>query len=135
PELAELVQEMAERTGSGYLFGGLAGSRGQTVQFALGSAGNLSGQGAVSGVFHGGLSGVAFARSVDLVSRVTQGAQPIAPEHVVTEADGNLVLRLDGEPALDVLLRELQISLDHPEHAMSRLRSTLVGLTRPEADG
>src|SRR5690606_13326284 len=62
PELAELVQEMAERTGSGYLFGGLAGSRGQTVQFALGSAGNLSGQGAVSGVFHGGLSGVAFAR-------------------------------------------------------------------------
>jgi len=135
PELTELIHEMADRTGSGYLFGGLAGSRGPTVQFALGSAGNLNGQGAAGGVFHGGLSGVAFARSVDLVSRVTQGAQPIAPPHTVTEADGNLVLGLDGEPALDVLLRELQISLDHPEHAMPRLRSTLVGLTRPEADG
>lgn len=135
PELTELIHEMADRTGSGYLFGGLAGSRGPTVQFALGSAGNLDGQGAAGGVFHGGLSGVAFARSVDMVSRVTQGAQPIAPPHTVTEADGNLVLGLDGEPALDVLLRELQISLDQPEHAMPRLRSTLVGLTRPEADG
>lgn len=135
PELAELIHEMAERTGSGYLFGGLAGSRGPTVQFALGSAGNLSGQGAASGVFHGGLSGVAFSRAVDVISRVTQGAQPIAAQHIVTESDGNLVLGLDGEPALDVLLRELQISLDHPEHAMPRLRSTLVGLTRPEADG
>ncbi len=134
PELAELIHEMADRTGSGYLFGGLAGSRGPTVQFALGSAGNLSGHGAASGVFHGGLSGVAFSRQVDMVSRVTQGAQPIAPQHVVTEAEGNLVLGLDGEPALDVLLRELQISLDHPEHAMPRLRGTLVGLTRPEAD-
>ncbi len=135
PELTELIHEMADRTGSGYLFGGLAGSRGPTVQFALGSAGNLDGQGAAGGVFHGGLSGVAFARSVDMVSRVTQGAQPIAPPHTVTEADGNLVLGLDGEPALDVLLRELQISLDHPEHAMPRLRGTLVGLTRPEPDG
>jgi small ligand-binding sensory domain FIST len=135
PELAELIHEMADRTGSGYLFGGLAGSRGPTVQFALGSTGNLSGQGAAGGVFHGGLSGVAFSRGVDVVSRVTQGAQPIAPQHLITESEGNLVLRLDGEPALDVLLRELQISLDHPEHAMPRLRSTLVGLTRPEADG
>lgn len=135
PELADLIHEMADRTGSGYLFGGLAGSRGPTVQFALGSAGNLSGQGAAGGVFHGGLSGVAFSREVAIVSRVTQGAQPVAPEHLVTLSDGNLVLQLDGEPALDVLLRELQISLDHPEHAMPRLRSTLVGLTRPEPRG
>jgi len=43
------------------VFGGLAASRGDSVQFSLGSAGNLSGQGAASGVFRGGLSGVAFA--------------------------------------------------------------------------
>ncbi|MFP8836288.1 FIST N-terminal domain-containing protein [Hydrogenophaga sp. XSHU_21] len=135
PDLADLIHEIADRTGSGYLFGGLAGSRGPCVQFALGSAGRLAGQGAASGVFHGGMSGVAFSRDVDMVSRVTQGAQPIAPEHEVTESDGHLVLRLDGEPALDVLLRELGISLDHPEHAMPRLRATLVGLTRPDPDG
>ena len=134
PELADLIAEMAERTTSGYLFGGLAGSRGTTVQFSLGSTGNLRGQGAASGVFHGGLSGVAFGADVGVVSRVTQGAQPVARERVVTASDGNLVLALDGEPALDVLLRELAISLDQPEQAMPRLRSTLVGLTRPGAD-
>lgn len=134
PDLADLIHEMADRTGSGYLFGGLAGSRGPSVQFALGRSGHPSGRGTTGGVFHGGLSGIAFSRDVDLVSRVTQGAQPIAPEHEVTESDGHLVLRLDGEPALDVLLRELKISLDHPEHAMPRLRATLVGLTRPDPE-
>jgi small ligand-binding sensory domain FIST len=134
PELAELIAEVAERTASGYVFGGLSASRSRTVQFALSSAGNLSGQGAASGVFHGGLSGVAFGPAVGLVSRVTQGAQPVAREHTVSEADGNLVLALDGEPALDVLLRELGISLDRPERAMPRLRATLVGLRAPAAD-
>jgi small ligand-binding sensory domain FIST len=135
PELGELITEVAERMESGYLFGGLAGGRGPAVQFALGSAGTLSGQGAASGVFHGGLSGVAFSRDVALVSRVTQGAQPIAPAHLVTESDGHLVSRLDGEPALDVLLRELKISLEQPEPAMARLRQTLVGVTWPGPDG
>ena len=131
PELAELIAEMAERTRSGYVFGGLASSRGASVQFSLGSSGNLSGQGAASGVFLGGLSGVAFGPDVGLVSRVTQGAQPVDRERTVTAADGNLVLALDGEPALDVLLRERVISLDQPDQAMPRLRATLVGLTLP----
>jgi small ligand-binding sensory domain FIST len=135
PELAELIAEVAERTASGYVFGGLSASRGPSVQFAFSSAGNLRGQGAASGVFHGGLSGVAFASSVGMVSRVTQGAQPVDRPRSVTAADGNLVLALDGEPALDVLLRELDISLDDPQRAMPRLRATLVGLTLPDEQG
>jgi small ligand-binding sensory domain FIST len=131
PELAELIAEMAERTRSGYVFGGLAASRHQSVQFSLSSAGNLDGQGAASGVFHGGLSGVAFGADVGLVSRVTQGAQPVDRERTVTASDGNLVLMLDDEPALDVLLRERVISLEQPEEAMPRLRATLVGLSPP----
>jgi small ligand-binding sensory domain FIST len=130
PELAELIAEVAERTASGYVFGGLAASRRDTVQFARSRADPL--RGPSSGVFHGGLSGVAFGPSVGLVSRVTQGAQPVDRERTVTDADSNLVLTLDGEPALDVLLRELRISLDQPEQAMPRLRATLVGLRPPE---
>ncbi|WP_066273128.1 FIST signal transduction protein [Hydrogenophaga palleronii] len=133
-DLTELVAEMAERTHSGYVFGGVAASRGQSVQFSLGSAGNLNGQGAASGVFHGGLSGVAFGPEVGLVSRVTQGAQPVDRERTVTASDNNLVLTLDEEPALDVLLRERVISLDQPEHAMPRLRATLVGLSPPAGE-
>lgn len=75
---------------------------------------------------------MAFGADVDLVSRVTQGAQPIGKEHVITAVDGNVVLALDDEPALGVLLRELDVSLAQPQPAMSRLRSTLVGLTAPQ---
>ncbi|HEY5580800.1 MAG TPA: FIST N-terminal domain-containing protein, partial [Rhodoferax sp.] len=71
PDLGELIEEMALRTDSGYLFGGLASSRSRTVQFAVGGDGNISGQGAARGVFSGGLSGVAFGAGINLVSRVT----------------------------------------------------------------
>ena len=129
PDLTDLVQEMAERTTSGYLFGGLSSSRGDSVQFALSHrTPAVVGEGAL-GVFRGGMSGVAFGAGVGLVSRVTQGAQPVGPVHMITHSEGNLVLSLDERPALDVLLDELGISLDHPEHAMPRLRMTLVGLT------
>ena len=69
PELAELLTEMAARTDTGYLFGGLSASRTSSVQFAVGGDGNMAGQGGASGVFDGGLSGVAFGAGVALVSR------------------------------------------------------------------
>jgi small ligand-binding sensory domain FIST len=119
---------MAQRTDSGYLFGGLSSSRTQAVQFAVGGSGNISGHGAASGVFSGGLSGVAFGPDVSLVSRVTQGCMPVSKTRRVTEADHNVVLTLDGEPALDVMLRDLSISLEQPQEALDVVRATLVGL-------
>jgi small ligand-binding sensory domain FIST len=135
PELTELIAEMAQRTDSGYLFGGLASSRSKTVQFAVGGDGFIRGQGLASGVFHGGLSGVAFGEGVHQVSRVTQGCMPVSRARVVTKADRNVVLQLDDEPALDVLLRDLNISLDQPQAALEAMRATLVGLMRPAAAG
>lgn len=44
PDVAELIDEMAQRTGSGYVFGGLASSRSSAVQFALSGNGNVKGQ-------------------------------------------------------------------------------------------
>jgi len=129
PELAELIAELADRTSAGYLFGGLASSRSRALQFAVSGNGNVSGQGAASGVFGGGLSGVAFASGVRLVSRVTQGCLPLARAHQVTAADLNLVLALDGEPALEVMLRELKVSLNEPAKALQAVRATLAGLT------
>ena len=134
PDVAELISEMAARTATGYLFGGLASSRTGAVQFAVGGNGNIKGQGAASGVFRGGLSGVAFAEGISLVSRVTQGCQPIAAQRIITAAQDNVITELDGEPALDVLLRDTNISLDQPQEAMAALRATLVGLTEPGSD-
>nr|WP_236599324.1 FIST C-terminal domain-containing protein [Ramlibacter monticola] len=134
PDVAELIAEMADRTATGYLFGGLASSRSDVVQFAVGGNGNLSGHGHAGGVFRGGLSGVAFAEGVQVVSRITQGCQPVALPRSITGADGNLVTELDGEPALDVLLEDLRLSLDEPQAAMATLRTTLVGLTQASED-
>ncbi|MFZ9233826.1 MAG: FIST signal transduction protein [Hylemonella sp.] len=131
PELPELIREMAERTESGYLFGGLAASRGQSVQFALGGDGFMGGQGRATGIFSGGLSGVAFGAGVTLISRVTQGCQPVSKAHAVTQAERNVVYQLDGQPALDVLLGDLKVSLDQPEPALTAVRSTLAGLHQP----
>jgi small ligand-binding sensory domain FIST len=120
PDLGELIGEMSDRTASGYLFGGLAASRTATLHIA-------------DGVWHGGLSGVAFTQDVPLLSRVTQGCQPVGPARRITRAEQHLVLELDGEPALSVLLRDLGLAnLDDPRAALPRLRATLVGLSDPQ---
>jgi small ligand-binding sensory domain FIST len=128
-DVAELITELSERTDSGYVFGGLSSSRGEAVQFAVSADGTVKGQGKTSGVFHGGLSGVAFGPEVAMVSRVTQGCLPIHKAHKVTSAERNVVLMLDGESALQVMLRELDVTLDEPREALAAVRTTLVGLT------
>lgn len=132
PDVAELIDELAQRTASGYLFGGLAASRSQPVQIALSGHGHIQGQGAAGAVFRGGLSGVAFGPEVGLVSRVTQGARPIGPTRVVTRAEGNLVLELDHQPALAALLTDLQMPADKLGELLPRFRQCLVGLSEPE---
>ncbi len=131
PDVAELITEMAERTSSGYVFGGLAASRTKTVQFALSGYGNVKGHGAAGGVFSGGLSGVAFAQGAALMSRVTQGCQPVSKSHDITACEGNVVTGLGGEPALDVMLTALNVTLDQPREALAKVRNTLVGLSNP----
>jgi len=115
-ELGELIAEMAQRTSTGYLFGGLASARTRCLHLA-------------DGVFDGGLSGVAFSRDVALVSRVTQGCQPVGPVRSITAAERNVVMRLDDEPALDCLLRDLAIDGVDAREALPRLRQTLVGVS------
>ena len=133
PDVGELIHELAHRTDAGFLFGGLTSSRSDNVQFAVSGDGNISGQGAASGVFSGGLSGVAFGPGVGLVSRVTQGCKPVSKARTVTAAERNLILELDGQAALDVLLADLNVSLERPQEALEAVRATLVGLAA--ADG
>ncbi len=136
PDLAELLSELAGRTDSGYLFGGLAASRRSVPQIAH-HAGSMQ-----AGVFAGALSGVAFSERISMVSRVTQGCQPIrlpngqaAKPHVITQSDRHVVLSLDGTSALDVLLDELGISMRDPQRAAQSFRQTFVGLTAVSNNG
>jgi small ligand-binding sensory domain FIST len=127
PELSELLADLATRTRSQQLFGGLVASRQEAVQFAV-HAGQT---GDTQGAFTGGLSGVAWAADVPLLGRLTQGCQPVGPAHRLGRVDDLVALELDGEPALDVLQRDLDISLAAPQRAVQVVRQTLVGLSRP----
>jgi len=142
PDLAELIAEMAGRTRSGYLFGGLTASRQQNVQFAWQdqqdtkdtqhsqqTTASVASSHSNEGVLTGGLSGVAWSPDVQILSRVTQGCAPLGKEREITEAQGNVIYQLDGQPALDILLEDLQVSLSDPQTALPAVRNTLVGLT------
>ncbi len=98
PDVAGLVADMAQRTSSGLLFGGL-------VSVEADRPSQLAGD-----VVSGGLSGAVFSESVRLLSRVTQGCTPLAGEHVVSECTSNYIKSLDGRPALDVMLSDLGVT-------------------------
>jgi small ligand-binding sensory domain FIST len=92
--LTSLVRELAGRTQSGFIVGGLTSSRTRVVQYA-------------DGLTEGGVSGVAFSDQVAVATRLTQGCAPVGPEHVVTDARHNILISLDGRPALDVFREDI----------------------------
>ncbi len=128
-DLDELVAELAGRSASGSVFGGIASSRDADAD------GGSTARHIADGVWRGGISGVAFDREVALVSRVTQGCQPIGPSRQVTAAERQVVLTLDGEPALDCLLRDLALDGAPAREVALRLRATLVGVRDAVAPG
>ncbi|MFT6767208.1 MAG: small ligand-binding sensory domain FIST [Burkholderiaceae bacterium] len=130
PELPDLIEELAQRTSHNVVFGGLASSRFDAVQFAFEDAVAVGAAGGASrgGMLSGGLSGVVFGPDVQVRSRVTQGCRPIYKASTVTAVDGHVVLSLGDEPALTVLLRALGIDGTDRDQLVARLRQTLVGL-------
>ena len=94
PNVREVVHHLAERMESGFLVGGLTSSRRQNLQVA-------------GEVTEGGLSGVAFSDTVAIATRLTQGCSPIGPKHVVTAGQRNVIVSLDGRPALEVFQEDV----------------------------
>ena len=85
PSIIDALGDEAECS----LVGGLTASHTKFIQLA----GELT---------EGGLSGVLFSRNLSTASGLTQGCTPIGKVHKVTAAHDNIVLELDGRPALDV---------------------------------
>jgi small ligand-binding sensory domain FIST len=91
--LPMMLERLAEASGA-YLVGGLASSRGPMVQVA----------GEVS---EGGASGAWMSSKIDLIAGLSQGCAPIGPAHIATLAQKNVVMEIDGRPALDVFKEEI----------------------------
>lgn len=86
-----LLHDLATRAPGVPVIGGLASGRRPDERGVL-----LHGD----EVHDGGVVGVRFD-GVELLPCVSQGATPVGPEMTVTEADGNIIRELAGQPALD----------------------------------
>lgn len=93
-DVASLVSGLAERMESGFLVGGLISSRRQNLQVA-------------DGIAEDGVSGVAFSDTVAIATRLTQGCTPIGPRRVITACQRNVIVSLDGRPALEVFREDI----------------------------
>jgi small ligand-binding sensory domain FIST len=111
PRCRNLVADIAAlaRDTDGFLVGGLSSSRGATWQMA-------------GRPIERQLSGVLLDGGVRVVTGLTQGCVPLGAIHQVTEADDNVVHRLDDRPAMDVFVEELAAEgIDDPRQLSGSL--------------
>ena len=93
PQMPAIIGALAE-TQSCFLVGGLASSRGE--------------YGVIAGrVIDSGMSGVVLSAEVPVAVGLSQGCALIGPPHTVTNCEDNVVIELDKEPALEVLLNDI----------------------------
>jgi small ligand-binding sensory domain FIST len=119
PKAAELVAEIAKTSGA-YLIGGLTAARGQRFDQVAGV------------VTDGGVSGALFAPGVTAATGLTQGCAPIGPARTITLAQDNVVMEIDGAPALDALREDLSGS---PGQDLKRIGGTIfAGFPVPHSD-
>jgi small ligand-binding sensory domain FIST len=91
--VGEILEALAAEA-SVYLVGGLAAGDGALPQVA----------GAVA---DGGLSGVLFSPELPVVAGLTQGCTPIGEPRAITKAEHNVIMEIDGRPAVEVFKQDI----------------------------
>jgi small ligand-binding sensory domain FIST len=94
PLMEGLIRDIAARTATGFLVGGLASSR-DSARVLADRAGD------------GGVAGVLFSDAVGIQTNLSQGCSPIGPHRIIDEAERNVLVRIDKRPALDVFLEDI----------------------------
>ena len=94
PATPGLIDALAAQTPGAFFVGGLTSSRSQNLQFA-------------DGIVSGGVSGVIFGSEIAVATGHTQGCTPIAERHRITACEQNILIELDGRPALDVFKEDI----------------------------
>ena len=119
PDMPDLIEDMSGRLASGFMVGGLSSARGGTFQIA-------------NDVLSGGLSGMVLSSDMALTTRVTQGARALPQQHRITAAEGNQILAIDGQAALDVYRAVVGETLARDWNRAAR--SVPIGLPLPGSD-
>ena len=93
PEAMGAVERLAAETG-GFLVGGLTAAAGKAPHWA--------------GEATGCLSGVALSpAAVEIATALSQGCTPLGQARTVTRGKGNVLIELDGRPALDAFVEDI----------------------------
>ena len=93
PEAMGAVERLAAETG-GFLVGGLTAAAGKAPHWA--------------GEVTGCLSGVALSpAAVEIATALSQGCTPLGQARTVTRGKGNVLIELDGRPALDAFVEDI----------------------------
>ena len=90
----EIIEDLSRET-NGFLIGGLTASRGAHPQLAEDVA-----EGEVSGV-------MMSLEAVPVAAALTQGCSPIGEIRRITSCEQNILIEIDGKPALDVFKEDI----------------------------
>jgi small ligand-binding sensory domain FIST len=98
PDLTKAAVDLASASGA-FLVGGLVSHRceGPLVAAVPG----------VDGVGANGVAGVMLASEIAVATSLTQGCMPIGATHRIDEARDNILMVMDGRPALSVFLEDI----------------------------
>ncbi|MCV6636597.1 FIST C-terminal domain-containing protein [Candidatus Albibeggiatoa sp. nov. NOAA] len=99
-ELPEMIVQLGENLGDGFLVGGLTSSHNQQSLHP-----QIANEVLVDDDLD--ISGVIFSSAVTVSTRLTQGCSIIGKRHEITEADRNILVRIDNLPALQVFKEDI----------------------------
>ncbi|MBM84883.1 MAG: histidine kinase [Rhodospirillaceae bacterium] len=106
PEAAGAVRSFANS--GGFLIGGLTAASGETPHLANGTSGCIS--------------GVAFSpTSIEIATGLSQGCTPLSKPHEITQCQNNILIELDGQPALDLFKQDIGAELSEDLQSCSGL--------------
>jgi small ligand-binding sensory domain FIST len=98
PDIVQAAVDTASASGA-FLVGGLVSHRCETPLVAGGAERGALGR--------NGISGVLLSSAVSVATALTQGCIPIGPVRRIDEARDNVVMAIDGKPALNVFLDDV----------------------------
>ena len=94
--IPQVIESLAVELDPGFLVGGLSSAGDE--QYHLQIAGQI---------YENGLSGVLLSSEVPVISGLTQGCTPLGNRHTITDCERNILIEIDGRPALDVFSEDI----------------------------
>jgi len=94
--IPQIIESLSLELDPGFLVGGLTSASDGNHQIQI-----------AGGLCENGLSGVLFSAEVPVISGLTQGCTPLGQKHTITRCQRNILVELNGRPALEVFREDI----------------------------